>query len=85
MAKLLLRYGADCAIQGKGSQYAFDLITNHEERLALQQQQCWRDRRGMVLLQREVSESSASRHEGASAHAKVLHTVDVFRHIVQFI
>jgi hypothetical protein len=88
MAMLLVRYGADCAIQDKSSRYAFDLITNVEERIALQRQQCWTRRYDMVLLQMEVSESSATaaRHRGSSAQViKVLRTVDVFRHIVQFL
>jgi hypothetical protein len=88
MTKLLLRCEADCTIKDKSSKYAFDLITNHEERIALQRQQCWRRRYDMILLQREVSDSSATapRHKGSSAQViKVLRIVDVFRHIVQFL
>jgi hypothetical protein len=83
MAMLLVRYGADCTIQDKSSKYAFDLITNHEERIALQRQQCWTRRYDMVLLQMEVSESSATATR--QPQVEVLRTVDVFRHIVQFL
>jgi hypothetical protein len=79
----LVRYGADCAIKDKSSRYAFDLITNVEERIALQRQQCWTRRYDMVLLQREVSESSATATR--QLQVEVLRTVDVFRHIVCFL
>jgi ankyrin repeat protein len=88
MARLLLRYGADCTIKNNSSQYAFDLIANSEEQQALQRQQCWRDRRGIILLQSEVSESlttSVTRHRDISVQVKVLRNVDVFRFIVKFL